>query len=257
MPSFVKQWLAAMAGGRTPIPAATPAPGLGMLIAGGLLLWVLFILWYEQLPQLLYANDRSHICRVISLLFVLMLAHCGICATRLARQAAKTTRVEQLLAEARGPLRRTGGQWRLGNDHLPLCPALQLISDTTRGKARHTKPNSEAMREFLAAIISKGNNLGWFCSDLMIKLGLLGTVIGFILMLRSITDIEDIDINAMQTVLHDMGTGMATALYTTLAGLGCGMTLGALYYLLDDYADNLIDRNRRLLELRLPALITD
>jgi biopolymer transport protein ExbB/TolQ len=35
----------------------------------------------------------------------------------------------------------------------------------------------------------------WFTADLMIKLGLLGTVIGFIYMLGSVTGIEQIDIN--------------------------------------------------------------
>ena len=235
-----------------------PSPGLGMLIAGGIVFWVLFILWYEQLPQLLYAHDRSHICRAITVLFMFMLVHCIICSVRVSRQAAQTTRVEQLLDSVPGTLHRTGNQWLLGNDQpLPSCPALQLIASTNWNKDHYIRPDSTALRDFLNTIIGQGNRLGWFCSDLMIKLGLLGTVIGFILMLASITNVEDLDISTMQVVMHEMGTGMATALYTTLAGLGCGMTLGMLYYILDDYADSVIDRNRRLLELRLPSLITD
>ena len=48
---------------------------------------------------------------------------------------------------------------------------------------------------------------GWFCSDVMLKLGLIGTVIGFIIMLSSLSDIQH-SITLLQGVLTTMGSGM-------------------------------------------------
>ena len=82
---------------------------------------------------------------------------------------------------------------------------------------------------------------GYVIADLMLKLGLLGTVIGFIFMLGSLTDLKSIDINVMQTMLGEMSGGMKVALFTTLTGMSCGVLLNMKYHLLDWSVDNLLD----------------
>lgn len=60
----------------------------------------------------------------------------------------------------------------------------------------------------------------WFITELLVALGMIGTVIGFIVMLGS--SFADINIQNAQSVkdaLTDMALGMSTALYTTLTGL--------------------------------------
>ena len=57
---------------------------------------------------------------------------------------------------------------------------------------------------------------GWFCSDVMLKLGLIGTVIGFIIMLGSLSDITTFDVTLLQGVLTTMGSGMGVALYNII-----------------------------------------
>lgn len=74
----------------------------------------------------------------------------------------------------------------------------------------------------------------------MFKLGLLGTVIGFILMLGAVTDISDFDVGTMQGMLRDMSGGMRVALFTTLSGLIGGILLGMQYHLVDRGADELL-----------------
>mgnify|MGYP006278081147 FL=1 len=57
------------------------------------------------------------------------------------------------------------------------------------------------------------------------NLGMLGTIIGFCLML---VGFENLDISNQQTVqglLSELGKSMATALYTTLVGLMCGQII--------------------------------
>ena len=76
---------------------------------------------------------------------------------------------------------------------------------------------------------------GHFIADSLLKLGLLGTIIGFILMLLPVGEIEDFDTNLIQQLMVQMSGGMAVALYTTLAGLVTS-TLLKLQYLLADSA---------------------
>tara|TARA_B100000614_G_C14561727_1_gene497465 strand:- start:5415 stop:5738 length:324 start_codon:yes stop_codon:yes gene_type:complete len=81
------------------------------------------------------------------------------------------------------------------------------------------------MLELLELKISKYLRILSFIVDLLIRLGLVGTVIGFILMLQSVTLIENFDINLMQDLMKNMSAGMMVALYTTLTGLITAMIL--------------------------------
>jgi hypothetical protein len=60
--------------------------------------------------------------------------------------------------------------------------------------------------------------VGWFFSDALMTLGMLGTVLGFIMMLEG-------DITAAKAALASMSKGMGVALYTTAAGVICGLLL--------------------------------
>ena len=83
-------------------------------------------------------------------------------------------------------------------------------------------------------------NHGWFASDAVLKLGLLGTIIGFILMLQPIAGMQSFDPASLQTALGQMSGGMAVALYTTLTGLICNLLLRVQYQFLADAMQNLL-----------------
>ena len=82
--------------------------------------------------------------------------------------------------------------------------------------------------------------LGWFIVDVLIKLGLLGTVVGFIFMLSSLASITRLDIEIAQKLMTDMGAGMGIALYTTLTGLLAAIALSAQYYILESITHHFI-----------------
>ena len=66
----------------------------------------------------------------------------------------------------------------------------------------------------------------WFLSEVVVTLGMIGTVIGFIFMLSTLfinLDIEDL--STLQASLGTMAQGMGTALWTTLVGLICSVLL--------------------------------
>jgi len=100
--------------------------------------------------------------------------------------------------------------------------------------------------EYYESKLKSPHEIGWFTADIMIKMGLLGTIVGFILMLGSVSNITDFDVTTMQKILSYMSSGMGTALYTTLTGLVCSMLAATQYQMLDRSSDDLIDSIRHL-----------
>ena len=219
------------------------------MILTGVVLWLIFVLWHNELLQALYSNDRSRICWLITLVFVVMLVHSVLRGLRISCIANESLELEKMLA-GQHTLHLNAGQFTdSGGKTLPLSPALMLLKEklgATEASAADGEGGDGNTREWLYEHIARGNQVGWFSADFMIKLGLLGTVIGFIFMLGTITRMEDVDANAMRIILQEMGTGMATALLTTMAGLVCSMLLGVLYFTIDHYAMALIDSNHSL-----------
>jgi hypothetical protein len=69
-------------------------------------------------------------------------------------------------------------------------------------------------------------DVGWFVAEACLALGMIGTVTGFLLMLSgAFADIDLANTATIQTALSNMALGMSTALYTTLVGLICSLTL--------------------------------
>jgi hypothetical protein len=65
-----------------------------------------------------------------------------------------------------------------------------------------------------------------FTPELMTGLGMLGTVIGFLMMLGpAFSGLDVNNVQSTQAALGRMASGMAVALTTTLAGLACSMVL--------------------------------
>ena len=84
------------------------------------------------------------------------------------------------------------------------------------------------------------SELGSFLSDVLIRLGLIGTIVGFIMMLSSfVTGPAPSDDN-IQELLITMSTGMGTALYTTFAGLVGSTLLSIQHKLLSGTVEQVI-----------------
>ena len=60
---------------------------------------------------------------------------------------------------------------------------------------------------------------GMIAAEISLKLGLLGTIIGFILMLQPIANLDNTSPENLKIALASMSSGMAVALYTTLSGI--------------------------------------
>ena len=90
------------------------------------------------------------------------------------------------------------------------------------------------------ASMARWLNHGWFAADSVLKIGLLGTIIGFILMLSPIAALASFDPASLQKALGEMSGGMAVALYTTLSGLIANHVLRFQYQFLADAMQKLL-----------------
>ena len=85
----------------------------------------------------------------------------------------------------------------------------------------------------------------------MLKLGLIGTVIGFIIMLGSLSDITTFDVTLLQGVLTTMGSGMGVALYTTLSALVTGVLIALQYFNLESGCEELFSVLNQISEVSI------
>jgi hypothetical protein len=94
-----------------------------------------------------------------------------------------------------------------------------------------------------AAMVERRQETGWFVSDTLVSLGLIGTVLGFILMLGvSFSEIKFDSPDSLRAALVKMGGGMSTALYTTAAGQICSVILNLQLFLVAREIDHVLAR---------------
>lgn len=203
----------------------------------------------------LLETDESYLSGVILLLFLIASLDAGRRARDLGRElcaairiAERARRDEPLFAEdpAHG-VRFANAEDGSSFAHHHL---LLLATKTFQHGALCSQ---ELLLERLENVLGRGHETGWFLADLMIRLGLLGTVIGFIFMLGSVASVSSVDIHALQQLLTNMSAGMRIALYTTLTGLGAGILLGFQYRLLDGGVDRLMAEIIELSEVHAAA----
>ena len=193
---------------------------ISWLWLAGLMLFMVMVTWdIGLLPEVL-ASDQTRISVVLLLFTALTSLHC----------AYRSYRLSQL--ESALLLWQTGKQQA---DKSLLSTYLPLM---TRDGEKNLSLNGELLSEHF----HYQHTFGWFIAGAMIKLGLLGTVIGFIIMLTSISGLDSLEIAQVQQLMQRMTQGMMVALNTTLLGLVGSMILGVQYLLLDHCADQLLVR---------------
>tara|TARA_Y100000310_G_scaffold344381_2_gene456868 strand:- start:1137 stop:1643 length:507 start_codon:yes stop_codon:yes gene_type:complete len=79
--------------------------------------------------------------------------------------------------------------------------------------------------------------VGWFTSDLCLTIGMMGTVIGFMMMLSGFATVDVSNTSSVQELIKSLGGGMSTALYSTLVGLICSALLKIQYFNLNQAID--------------------
>lgn len=90
-------------------------------------------------------------------------------------------------------------------------------------------------KQFVEKVDAYTYETEWFVSEILVSLGMIGTVIGFIYMLYTVFGNLDVgDTSIIKASLSTMANGMGTALLTTLVGLTSSVLLKCQLVLTND-----------------------
>lgn len=223
----------------------------------GVVIFALTVSWNEGVLTLLYMGDKSKISWAITLLYLLITGHVIQRVWIISSQINAANDVYNIITRQDNLVIRVidDNVDINGKSSLPPSYATQFIHDlVTRYNNLSVVPedanqNNADLIDVYESRMKGPHEIGWFVADIMIKLGLLGTIIGFILMLGSVVNVADFDVTTMQKILRHMSSGMGTALYTTMAGLICSMLATAQYHLLERHIDEMIENMKHLAQI--------
>jgi len=206
------------------------------LVFVGFIIFLFLVALNERYVQELFAADRSKIVFLIVGLYLFGTVRAGRRAKFIAEE------IDHFRFEARKLDNDLIPDSRSESNFLSLLKNSNLFDDQEDYHFLDKENDSTNCLFYLVEKCKGAHDLNWFISESILKLGLLGTIIGFILMLGPVIEITTFDVGSMQQILSKMSAGMGTALYTTLAGILGSTTLSFQNLILDKGADNLVNQ---------------
>ncbi|MEP7299805.1 MAG: hypothetical protein ABI702_26805 [Burkholderiales bacterium] len=200
---------------------------LEWLALGGVLTFATWLLGVRGVWALLLGADPTGITLVIIVIFAAATLWCGARARVLQCQRAALTASGRRDRSGRGD---GNDDWSadyveaLRGSGADGATALDLLLERTHG------PHTTA----------------WWVNGILLKLGLLGKVIGFSILALNIGNLQSFDAGQSQDLLRSLTTGLGVALLTTMVGLVGNILLGLQLTRLDRYADRLVADIQRL-----------
>lgn len=184
---------------------------LEWLTLGGMLLFGSWLLGMRGVWALLLSSDPTGITLLIIVVFFASTLWCGARSRELQRQC-------RLLHAA------SGEGW-----------AAEYLAAL---RARPVDDN--APLDLLVEMAQAPHHTAWWVNGILLKLGLLGKVIGFSVLALQIGNIQSFDASQSQDLLKSLTQGLGIALLTTMVGLVGNILLGLQLTRLDRYADALV-----------------
>ncbi|MGI9421162.1 MAG: MotA/TolQ/ExbB proton channel family protein [Geminicoccaceae bacterium] len=194
--------------------------------------------WHYGLLQQVLFDDPSGLASAIALIFGIAVLQGAFAVWRLSK-VSNTLRLIERRMTSEPDMTAT----------LEDGPVRRYVEALARRRTPAAGEAPDMLLDAFSAEVTAGHGFGWFVSDVLLSLGLLGTVIGFIAMLAPIGQLESGDEAALKAALTAMSGGMAIALYTTLTGLIGAVWLKVQGFLLDSGADDIIRRMKWVTEL--------
>jgi hypothetical protein len=213
-------------------------PLLRWLIFTGVTIFGFVLAWHFGLIHLMLVSDKTYISPIIGVLYIATCVHCFVRTAAISRELDSAQRLSALVSRGAKSFRVVGDDVVTG-DGARLPPGLvtshirNLILKAGLQGHQHRLDQTLLLRG-LADALRGPNQLGSFSSDALMKLGLLGTIIGFIMMLAPIAGLDSADRASVKSSMGLMSDGMAVAMYTTLSGLVGSILVQTQYYMLDE-----------------------
>ncbi len=187
------------------------------------------ILWDYGLLQYLFSADTSRISVVIALLFLGFAVHSLWIILWMSREYRQILTADHILRQTIGPLQVANGQIAvLAGKLLDDGLVADFFRNITKSLLEPDGDRQLLIQSF-AASLRRRTKIGIYGADLLYKLGMLGTMVGFVMMLNSMGDMKSFDVETLRAALQRMIGGMAVSLLTTIAGLVGGILLRLFY----------------------------
>jgi MotA/TolQ/ExbB proton channel family len=224
-------------GQRSSLLLATPAesgdflPLLRWLILMSLTVFGVAVLWRLGLIRLMLETDRTHVSSLILVLFVVTTLHCLTQTWIVSRELIGVRSFEEALQRERGCLPTVPNDSRFPHGTLIARHVANLVAKARAQKGRRV--DQTLLLRTLADRLRGREKIGVFVSEALLRLALLGTAVGFILMLIPIAGLTAFDAESLRKALAGMSSGMATALNVTVTGIATALLLKLQYFYLD------------------------
>jgi biopolymer transport protein ExbB/TolQ len=209
------------------------------LLLAGLILVASYVAFDLDYFNQVLEGDQSRLTILIGGLFLIATAHSAWHVVRVSRQidAARRLLNERPASKGRAVVRPADTAFST-----PAQFVAGYLEDVVESRKAAGRKSGEQplVLEIYADRLRSSVDIGWYLVDILIRLGLIGTIIGFILILGTLSSGPSPTPENIQTLLISMSGGMGTALYTTLAGLVTAMALGAQYMVLGRGTEELI-----------------
>jgi biopolymer transport protein ExbB/TolQ len=213
------------------------APVLRWLMVNGLVAVALIALWQLGYLRTVIESDHTRISLLIFALFVIVSIHCLVQVVEVSRELKAARQARAIIeADAESGFRIAGGRVTTGRGvELPAGMLANHIRNlvtkaTIRGKG--TLDQTLLLRTVADRLRSR-EKIGLFVSEALLRLALLGTAIGFILMLIPIAGLTSFEADTLRSALSGMTGGMAVALNVTVSGIATALVLKFEYFQLD------------------------
>ena len=213
-------------------------PLLRWMVFTGVTVFGFALAWHFGLIHLMLASDKTYISAIIGVLYIATCAHCFVRTAIISRELDAAQRVSALVSRGATGFRVVGQDVLTADGaRLPSGQVANHIRNLILKaglQGRHQRLDQTLLLRGFADSLRGPNQLGSFASDALMKLGLLGTIIGFILMLAPIAGLNSADRASVKSSMGLMSDGMAVAMYTTLSGLVGSILVQTQYYMLDE-----------------------
>ena len=162
---------------------------LSWLLITGLVFVGTYVLIDQGLMGYLIATDRSYVSVIVMVMYLVGLGHSLVRTWAVSCELNWTGQAEQVLkSHAGAPIRLVDGSLACGDGILPRSFLSTYIIDLmhTRRAQQTELDSAETGADLLEGHSVRWrseNEFGWFLIDLMLKVGFLGTLVGFIWML--------------------------------------------------------------------------
>lgn len=197
-------------------------------------LFGLYVAWDLRLLSTMFALDKSYVTSLILALVIIASSHAAWHIFLFSRRIKYANHLLQNYPQATSfkeyDIFIQDFVLEVDND----------IAMNARHRSQQNSQDNDSLLDIYADQLRSPVDLGWYLVDLAVRLGLLGTIIGFILIFTSLSDTTIEGSEGLKDLLVTMSGGMGTALFTTLGGLVGGTFLSLQYLILGREVEQLI-----------------